>query len=91
MAASELTTGTTTPEAGRPRPTRAVRAELTESPEGWALTVHCDGATADALRRAGVDGAAFRRLSVAISPNLVPGTPFDVDTVVIAVDQPSAG
>jgi hypothetical protein len=65
----------------------AVRAELTETPHGWILTLHADAGTAEALRTAGIGRPTPVPLSMVISPNLVPGEPFDIEMVHIAVDD----
>jgi hypothetical protein len=70
-------------------PPAGVRAQLAETPAGWVLTLHCDAATAAGLRAAVADLLGPGRLSISITPNLVPGKPFAIDTVLIAVDKTS--
>jgi hypothetical protein len=88
MAVPDVTTSTRpTPNGRHPRLPAGIRAELAETPEGWVLTLHCDAATAAALRAAPTDLLAPGQLNISITPNLVPGEPFPVETVLVAVDE----
>jgi hypothetical protein len=68
-------------------------AELSESKSGWTLTLSLDARTAVALReslsQAGRSQLELRGFAVSITPNLVPGEPFPLESVdlVIAEDE----
>lgn len=96
MAISELaSTGATTFEQQdevTPQPRRLepkVSAQLAETSSGWVLTLTLDQAAARALQPilAGGEGVRLdaRRVTVSITPNLVPGQPFALDAIEVAL------
>lgn len=84
---ADTTIGSETSAGRRPRPGAGIRAELTETPDGWVLALHCDQATAAALRSTGLGRGGLDRFTVSVNPNLVPGEPFAIDTVIVVVDE----
>ena len=85
--------------SGSPSVPRAVRcaAELTERSDGWHLTLRFAGAGAAptegvaALLSTGLHPQRHGALTVAISPNLVPGHPFDLVDIQVIVEPTGLG
>ncbi len=74
----------------RPQPGVRPRADLVETSAGWVLTLSVDARTAEQLRAelsSGRSAASFvpRDFEVSITPNLVPGAPFQLSAVEIIV------
>jgi len=65
----------------------SMHAELRETRQGWVLTLRTDADTARALRSAGLDTLSAKDVSVAVTPNLVPGEPFDLSAVRVVTDD----
>jgi hypothetical protein len=88
MAMTEPKQPETRPD--RPQPGVRPRADLVETPDGWVLTLSVDARTAEQLREElGSERSAGwfvpRDFEVSITPNLVPGAPFQLSAVEIIV------
>jgi hypothetical protein len=74
-------------ERPRPRLNFAVRVDLAETPGGWLLTLHADAPLATALRAAGIEGLPPGRLTFSVTPNLVPGQPFEIQAITVSTND----
>jgi hypothetical protein len=71
----------------RPRPNFAIHAELAETRAGWMLTLHAEPGVATALRAAGFGDLAPGRLTFTVTPNLVPGQPFEIQAITVVANE----
>lgn len=69
-------------------------AHLSESSDGWLLTLTLSPAALDQLRTARQVGdlkLTPGQVSISITPNLVPGKPFDLSALRLVLDDASTG